>query len=184
MRVSRCTIEHCQNNDKNMDLNKQKEEFNIAYVRALAAHAGLNCVTTSVDDDSIDLGFKSRGYIGNLVRSPQIDIQLKCSGQQNLINGNFIKFSLKIKNYEDLRGSDFAAPRYLAVLLVPLEIADWIGHHDDHISLHNNCYWVSLRDALATENEDSITIDVPLAQRLTSETLRNMIERASHGEWL
>jgi hypothetical protein len=166
-----------------MDLNKQKEEFNIAYVRALAAHAGLNCISLSVDDDSVDIGFKGRGYRGSRIRSPQIELQLKCTGRE-LIDGDVIKYPLKKKNYEDLRGQDFSAPRYLAVLLVPPEVEKWIGHQEDHISLYNNCYWVSLRDALAIKNKASVTIDVPLNQRLTSHTLRTMIDRASEGEWL
>ena len=115
-----------------MDPQKQKEQFNYAYVCALAAHAGLNRVDSPVDDDSIDVAFKSRGYHGRPIRSPQIEFQLKCSAQQNLVDevGGVIKYKLSRKNYDDLRGDDFAAPRYLAVLLVPAELEAWIAHND------------------------------------------------------
>jgi Domain of unknown function (DUF4365) len=95
-----------------------------------------------------------------------------------------IKYKLSRKNYDDLRGDDFAAPRYLAVLLVPAELEAWIAHNDEHIALFNNCYWLSLKDAEATDNEDSVTVYVPLTQRLTSAKLLEMMDRASHGEWL
>lgn len=169
-----------------MDLQKQKEQFNYAYVCALAAHAGLNRVDSSVDDDSIDVAFKSRGYHGRPIRSPQIEFQLKCSAQQNLVDEaeGVIKYKLSRKNYDDLRGDDFAAPRYLAVLLVPAELEAWIAHNDEHIALFNNCYWLSLKDAEAIDNADSVTVYVPLAQRLTSAKLLEMMDRASHGEWL
>ncbi len=166
-----------------MDPQKQKEEFNYAYMCALAAHAGLNRTSSAVDDDSIDVSFKSKGYIGRLVRSPQIEFQLKCTSQ-DLVDGDVIKFSLPRKNYDDLRGDDFASPRYLAVLLVPVNTNEWIAHNAEHIALYNNCYWLSLRNAAPTENIVSITVEVPLAQRLTSEILRDMMDRASDGEWL
>lgn len=172
-----------QHSGRYMDPQKQKEEFNYAYVCALAAHAGLNRTTSSVDDDSIDVVFKSKGFLGRLVRSPQIEFQLKCTSQ-NLVHDDVIRFPLSLKNYEDLRGDDFASPRYLAVLLVPANVDEWIAHNNGHIALHNSCYWVSLRDAAPTDNETSVTVSVPMTQRLTSNTLVAMIERASHGEWL
>jgi hypothetical protein len=166
-----------------MDPNKQKEEFNYAYVCALAAHAGLNKGKFEVDDDSIDVVFRSKGYVDRLVRSPQIEFQLKCTSQ-DLLAGEVLKFQLSRKNYDDLRGENFASPRYLAVLVVPEKTSEWLAHNDGHIALFNNCYWVSLRNAPETNNDTSITVDVPIAQRLTSDTLKLMIERASHGEWL
>lgn len=54
-----------------MDPQKHKEVFNDAYVCALAAHAGLNRTSSSVDDDRVDVAFKSKGYHGHLVRSPR-----------------------------------------------------------------------------------------------------------------
>ena len=52
-----------------MDIKKRKEQFNIAYLFAMAAHAGLNTGTMTVDDDSIDLLLHGRGYIGSKVRN-------------------------------------------------------------------------------------------------------------------
>jgi len=168
-----------------MDPQKQKEEFNYAYVCALAAHAGLNRISSSVDDDSVDVAFKSKGYDGRLVRSPQIEFQLKCTSQDLVgADGDVIKFPLSRKNYDDLRGADFASPRYLAVLLVPEDVESWIGHNDEHIELHKNCYWLSLRDCDSTDNENTVTVSIPLNQRLTTEILKAMMDRASDGEWL
>jgi len=166
-----------------MDPQKQKEQFNYAYMCALAAHAGLNRVVADVDDDSIDVSFKSKGYLDHPIRSPQIEFQLKCTAQ-DLVDGEVIKFPLSRKNYDDLRGSNFASPRYLAVLLVPAEVDAWVEHSDHHITLFKSCYWLSLRDAEPTDNEAQITVTIPLAQRLTSATLREMMDRASQGEWL
>jgi hypothetical protein len=65
-----------------MDPQKQKEEFNYAYICALAAHAGLNRAVFSVDDDSIDVTFQARANFGpGRLRSPIIQFQLKCTSQ-------------------------------------------------------------------------------------------------------
>ena len=169
---------------KRMDPQKQKEEFQHAYVCALAAHAGLNRANFSVDDDSIDVTFQARGDFGQgRLRSPMIQVQLKCSSQ-DLISEGVIKYPLKIKNYNDLRGEDVVVPRYLAVLLVPEDLDQWLADHDDHISLFKSCHWLSLRNYGPTANEATVTVDVPLAQRLTSATLLQMMDRASAGESL
>jgi len=167
-----------------MDEKKQKEEFNYAYVCALAAHAGLNRGDFRVDDDSIDITFQTKHDFGpGRLRSPLIQIQLKCTSQDLVVDG-VIKFKLKIKNYDDLRGDNVVAPRYLAVLLVPEDVGAWIAHNDGHIALYNSCYWVSLRNAGPTDNDTTVTVDVPLAQRLTSHILWQMMNRASASESL
>ena len=43
---------------KLMDKNKQKEQFNVSYLNAIAAQAGFIHARTEVDDDSVD---KPRG---------------------------------------------------------------------------------------------------------------------------
>jgi Domain of unknown function (DUF4365) len=167
-----------------MDIQKQKEEFQYAYVCALAAHAGLNRGDFRVDDDSIDITFQAKGNLGlGRLRSPMIQIQLKCSSQ-DLIVDDVIKFPLKIKNYNDLRGEDVVVPRYLAVLLVPDDLNQWIADNTDHIALFKSCHWLSLRNYGPTDNESTVTVNVPLAQRLTSATLWRMMGRASEGESL
>ena len=67
---------------------------------------------------------------------------------------------------------------------MPENVEHWIGHNEGHIALFKSCYWLSLRDHEATENVNSVTVSIPLGQRLTTETLKEMMDRASYGEWL
>jgi mevalonate kinase len=58
-----------------MTENTQKEQFSIAYVRALAAVTGVKVTKEEVDDDSVDVTLSvSAGA------SSKMDVQLKCSG--------------------------------------------------------------------------------------------------------
>ena len=82
-----------------MNANLQKEEFQYAFVSALAAHAGLNRGDFRVDEDSVDVSFKGLGYHGpGRRRNPIVEFQLKCTSQ-DVIKGDVIKFELKLKNY-------------------------------------------------------------------------------------
>lgn len=164
----------------NMDDKKQMEEFQYAYVAALAAHAGLNRGDLRVDDDSVDVQFAAAGLpLTGPYKSPSIQFQLKCTRTAK-ISGGQLSFDLKIKNYDDLREHTLL-PRYLAVLVVPTATADWLTHSAGCISLQNECYWVSLKGKAASTNSYTITVKVPLANKLTASTLMDMIDAASYG---
>ncbi|MBR8251684.1 DUF4365 domain-containing protein [Burkholderia cenocepacia] len=163
-----------------MDIAKQKEQFNKAYVRAIAAQAGFNPSELDVDDDSVDLELSGRGFTG-VLRNPKVQFQLKCTSQ-DLVSGDVIKFPLSRKNYDDLRGADLVCPRYLAVLLVPDDPTYWVEHHAEHMSMHNACFYVSLRDQPSTTNSTTVTVDIPLSQRLTTDSLMHLMTLASNRE--
>lgn len=159
-----------------MHITARKERFNRAYVSALAAQAGINSATPEVDNDSIDITFIGRDFPGP-IRDPQISFQLKCT-HQDLRVGDNIRFSLSRKNYDDLREVRLSIPRYLAVLEVPESCDNWSHHIDEGMLLRSRCYWASLKKLPAVEQE-SITVSVPLIQRLTSVALVHLLSLAS-----
>jgi hypothetical protein len=160
-----------------MALTMQKERFNFAYITALAAHAGLNHSKLEVDNDSVDLSITGKGFSSG-IRNPTIELQLKCTSQ-SLISGQVLKFPLSKKNYDDLRSDELAAPRYLVVLVVPQDYKNWIKHQPDHMEMHNLCYWVSIQNYPESPNLKEVTVDIPLSQRFTTESLLDLMEQAS-----
>lgn len=168
-----------------MDAKKQQEEFNVAFVSAIAAHLGLARASFSVDDDSIDIVFQARGWKARkaVTSRPQIQLQLKCTAAAFKAGSHF-SFPLKKKNYDDLRGRDVMVPRYLAILMVPKKVKEWVRHDDAEMALRHRAFWVSLRDAPASGNGTSVSVRVPYAQRLTSDALRKMVDAASRLESL
>jgi hypothetical protein len=160
-----------------MDKNHIKEQFNIAYVNAMVAQAGLNHSILAVDNDSVDLLVTGTGFKGKY-RNPQIHFQLKCTSGAKINNDN-IKFQLKRKNYDDLRGNNVLCPRYLAVLLVPESKKEWIDYGDNNLTLNNTCYWLSIKDHPESQNKKSVTVDIPIHQRLTAEQLIILMTNAS-----
>jgi len=162
-----------------MNSSNQKEQFNVAYVCAMAAQAGLNHLPPVVDEDSVDLTLMGKGFSGKW-RNPQIHLQLKCTSQ-DLVSGTTIKFKLPKKNYDDLRGNNVICPRYLVVLIVPTEKDKWISHQPQYMSLHNQCYWISIKDHPDCANKTKVTVDIPLTQRLTTSDLLHLMTQASNG---
>lgn len=165
-----------------MDIAKQKEQFSVAYVNAIAAQAGLNNAHLSVDDDSVDLLLKGKGFNGK-IRNPQLELQLKCTSR-DLIRDGVIKFPLPIKNYNDLRGDNVLCPRYLVVLLVPDQVSEWSELRNDELILRNTCYWASIRNSPDKSNTSGVTVDIPLTRKLTKDSLLELMRFASKGEYL
>ena len=159
-----------------MDLNAKKEQFSIAYLRAVAAVAGFSVAQPSVDDDSIDQTLSARdrdGYIG----APKLDIQLKCT-RKTFHHDDFLHFELPRKNYDDLRQESFT-PRVLVVLIVPEDDTDsWLEHHEDALVLRQCAYWMSLHGLLDTNNQ-SKTVKIPRSQMFTVKELKTIMKKIS-----
>lgn len=162
-----------------MDLNQRKEQFSNAYVRAVASVAGFTLAKPEVDDDSIDLMVAQRGGSGT-VRSPRLDLQLKCTGQDIISDGN-LHFPLKLKNYEDLRVDNILVPRILVVLCVPDDLTDWIEHSEQQMLIRHCAYWVSLRSEPATTNTTNVTVQIPRLNLFHPASLTAIMDRVGSG---
>ncbi len=161
-----------------------REQLSIAYMHAIAARAGYAWERTSIDRDGIDGRVMARGLVvpGAAIRSPVIGFQLKAT---TTIVGtpDPIVFPLKQKNYDDLRGR-CAEPRYLALLVMPQDPAEWLRLDVDALVLKRRMYWHTLAKAPATSNATATTVYVPAVQALDVDALKNLIAAAAREEAL
>ncbi len=118
-----------------MDLSQRKEQFSRAYIHAIATVAGFTLYEPKVDDESVDLGIAGR-IASDIPRPPRLEIQLKCTSDK-IIKGKDIVFSLKRKNYDDLRHDDLIVPRLLVVLVVPRKDDDWLTHNETETTIRH-----------------------------------------------
>ena len=162
-----------------MHIDQQKEQFSHAYVKAVASVAGFSWYKPSVDDDSVDLGLAQAGG-GGMVRSPRLEMQLKCSAQATPSEGEF-GFSIKLKNYDDLRDTSVLVPRILVVVLVPNDPKEWLNHSETELAMRRCGYWLSLSGLSASVNETSQTVKMIRKQTFTAEAVRDMMERIGKG---
>ncbi len=159
-----------------MHITQRMEQFSIAYISALAAKTGCNISEPRVDDDSIDISLQKK-----YERSPRgrLDLQLKAHGTDPFENDMF-SFSLKKKNYDDLR-IDETVPRLLVVVCMPKDIESWLAHSEDQLLLRRCAYWYSLTGFPESENETSVTLQIPRSNLLSPASLEELMHK-SRGE--
>lgn len=155
-----------------MDTNSQKEEFSLAYIRAVATVAGYHTSRPDFDRDSVDLSIAEVGAKGT-TRSPRLDVQAKCTSR-DLIHGGTINFPLEVGNYNDLR-APVMVPRLLIVVTVPEYVGDWLNQSEEELVLKHCGYWLSLRGLRATGNVANVTVSIPRSQIFTPPALQQMM---------
>lgn len=131
-----------------------------------------------MDDNSVDLGLAARGGTGPIL-SPRLELQLKCTSR-DVVEENFLRYPLKLKNYNDSRISTLV-PRILVVVLVPDNLADWLHQREEELCLRCCGYWVSLREMSETQNSSTVTVELPRLNRFTVEALQSILQRISFG---
>jgi len=163
-----------------MGVNLQKEEFSLAYVRAVATVAGYHTSRPEYDQDSVDLSIASVGSKGTS-HSPRLDIQAKCTSR-NIDTDKTINFPLPLKNYDDLR-ANVMVPRILIVVTVPTDISDWLTQSEEQLILKYCGYWKSLSGLPATDNATSVTVSLPRSQIFSPPALQDImhiVDRDGH----
>jgi hypothetical protein len=162
-----------------VDINQQKEQFSNAYLQAVTTVAAYSLYKPSVDDDSIDWGIAAKGGTGR-IRAPRLELQLK-STSRDILNEKLIRYPLILKNYNDLKMTDFAIPRILIVVLIPDNLANWLKQLEEELCLRHCGYWVSLRGLPETQNTDNVTITLPRSNQFTVTTLQSIMQGLSQG---
>jgi len=163
-----------------MDVAQQKQEFSKAYVKAVAAVCGFATQEPSVDDDSIDLTLSARGG-GGTIRSPKVDLQLKCTAQ-DVLGAQTIDFPLEVKNYNELRPTNVLVPRILVIVIIPNDVLRWLSHSEAELLLRHCGYWYSLRGMAATVNQFTVTVNVPRTQVFDVPGLAGIMQRIANGQ--
>lgn len=171
-----------------MHITAQQEEFSRAYVQAVSTVAGFAAYKPSVDDDSIDMVIAKKGGSGTF-RSPRLEAQLKTHRVAGPAKGDF-SFSIKQKNYDDLRIENPLVPRILIVVLLPNEVGNsidhWIEQSEEELAMKHCGYWISLRGEPEKISSDKtnprFTITIPQAQLFNVEQLRGIMQRIGEGK--
>lgn len=164
--------------------NDIKETLSRAYVTSVAASMGLSVEGIAMDRDSIDCVIRSRKKFSEdaLVEKATLELQLKATSRQELVvEDNYIKFSLPMKNYNDLRATSLS-PRLLVIYLMPQERVDWVRIDIEQIVLKKCAYWYSLKGHPDIQNTASTTIQIPMTQVFDATQLRELFIKAGKLE--
>jgi hypothetical protein len=163
-------------------VNEQKQQLSVAYVHAVAAHAGYTCQVQIVDEDSVDVLIGAKAYVQDraVLCSPRLEVQLKATSSPRL-GAKHITFPLKRKNYEELRARTLI-PRLLVVLVLPKNPAEWIETSEECMISRRCAYWASLFGVAETGNTRSVSVGLPRSQQFNVEQLQGLMRRVSRQE--
>jgi hypothetical protein len=166
-----------------MDLNAKKEQFSVAWVKAVAAVAGFGWSIPTPDEESVDLCLMARGAEMRSW-SPRLDVQIKCTAWEThppFNSSDSFSFPLKLKNYEDLRKQNVFVPRILVVVVVPVAVENWLTQEPSALVMRHCGYWTSLRGLPESENATSVSVSIPMQQTFDPPQLQGMMRRLASG---
>lgn len=156
-----------------------KEQFSLAYVRAVVALAGCDVTVYNVDVNGCDIGIHATD--DNLhPRLPKVDVQMKCTARE-VMDDNALIFDLDVPTYRKLR-LDVTVPRILVVVLVPRDPVNWILQTEEEMVVRHCAYWRSLYDLTDTRNEEAQRVRLPRTQIFNVEALQGILAKVNRGE--
>lgn len=153
--------------------------FGEAFIRVLAAAAGLTVAKAEPDVTGDDF---TLGYPGQLagVRNPKVDVQVKSRSRRTVDwkHGHWA-LRLEVAHYNQLAGCDYALPRFLFLVVVPDELPDYVQAGERSTLLRHCAYWICLhdRDRVDPERQKTVSVAVPAANRLSVNSLVQLLER-------
>jgi hypothetical protein len=154
-----------------LSVSAAQEQFSKAFILATASLAGCSVAEPKPDDDSIDWILSCR----LAPRRPKLDLQVKSTSDGTGTEAA-IHYPLKRKNYDELILADLLTPRLLVLVVVPQDPLAWLTAAPEALVLRHCAYWVS-----ATDNETSVTVQVPRANLFDVSALMGLMQMINEG---
>ena len=119
------------------------EQFQVSYVRAVAAAAGCDVMRTSVDD-GVDmlLSHRSDAHKGSGAR--YLEVQLKSTGKALAEDAEFISSTMRLDRYREHIALDPTVHRIVIIMAMPKSADDWLIAGRDQLMLRHCSYWANL----------------------------------------
>lgn len=170
--------------DYGIHITAAQERFSSAYVKLMCAAAKINYSEPKTDNESIDIEFIGCNFRGKWKR-PRILAQLKCTSDYTMIDmkKQELKFSLSMKNYNDLREKD-DLPKILIVVFCPENNNEWVETSSLQAKVRFSGYWVSIEGFPEVSNKERVTVRVPFSQPFDNNSLIELMENYSERGFL
>lgn len=163
------------------NLNKFKEHLSQHFVQLLAQAEGYSCVIPN-SDTGVDLKicrvvrYAEGAQIRERETGESLDIQLKTTTEKQVMrSASLIKYKLRRQNYNDLVqrniGNQKAVPLMLVLYVLPNDMSAWLQHRDAQLILEGEAFFYKCKSLTLTNNRSTQTIEIPLANVLSSQTL-------------
>lgn len=164
-----------------LDQTTCQEQLSLAYSRTIAAAAGCALEQRAIDMFSVDVTFHHADPKAGWAPG-QLEAQLKCTTQQDVVQKNHVSWSLGRQAYERLSSDKVIVPAVLIVLVVPADMDDWLLQSPNRLLLSGEAYWVSLRGApsIASASKSKV-VHLPRSQVFGVQPLLDIMGRIGQG---
>lgn len=158
-----------------------KEEISRAYVHMVASAAGLTLGTWGTDYDGIDVTLRSKVDFGGIsgCLGSELDLQLKCTGQESAVRDETVAWSLDARTAEILRATHRYSLGVFCVMVVPQDPGFWLHHSTEGILARSQMYWIRGQDIPSPGENNSVTVHLPKTNIFTAQNALNLIEESS-----
>ncbi|MGW4011537.1 DUF4365 domain-containing protein [Streptomyces sp. NPDC004763] len=158
--------------------NGHRGAFGEEFIRMLATAANLDVTRKERDRVGVDWQLGYAGRRGTR-RYPAIEAQVKCTSSP-VIDDDHIRYSLKLKNYNQLAGPDYEMPRFLFLVLAATDPHAWVHATEERLRVSHAAFWLCLHDKKPVELDGNIsasttrTVYIPRTNLLTADSLHHL----------
>ena len=157
------------------DLSLRRGDFGEAWLAAVAAGCKfLQGKPTRVDGEKADLELVFPGELSDVV-FPCVKVQVKATSASIIDSkSRDLLIDLDVDTYDFLRMTNHAVARALVVIHLDHE-SDWVDVQPERTHPLGRGGWVSLLGAPPTQNQQTVRIRIPAANRLDRECIERML---------
>jgi uncharacterized protein DUF4365 len=147
------------------------------FIHAMACAGGFTTSRMNLDVDGVDWQIAHPGPKGT-ARSPKIEVQVKTMSTPAIAQDAY-KLKLSTKHFNQIAGVGFQVPRFLTLVIVPTNPAEYAVCDEEGMRLGTAAYWLSLADQEIGPAGDgdpkSVSVLVPRCNFLSVETLTALL---------
>jgi len=170
-----------------MTTNNIESELSYAYLHAIASRAGFGCQIAGRHDDNagVDALIRVDEYLdpNSILFNFSFEVQLKSTVKAaRQKSGHFPYYFSGVDRYNRLRRPGSPLPKILVVLFLPPDPEKWLTFSESGLTARKCAYWVSLKDAPASDNSSGQTIYLPAINCLSVNGLKDVARRLSLQE--
>jgi hypothetical protein len=166
---------------RTLPLNEMKQQFSLAFVHMVASAAGCSIKRHDTDYDGVDITITSSAEYETHY-GPQIELQVKCSAQANLLTGDTMRWKLEARAFRLLTDPRSYVTRLLAVLFVPGDPSDWLDQDEQRLLASSCMYWGGASElGTLKEGRQSKVVHLPRSNIFNVAQLQGIMKAIGDG---
>jgi hypothetical protein len=167
-----------------LPLSEMKQQFSLAFVHMVVSAAGCSVKYHSTDYDGVDITIASSAEYESHY-CPQFEIQVKCTAQTDLKTDSTMRWELEAKPFQKLTHPKSYVERFLGVLVVPGDSADWLNQDEAGLLTKSVMYWEHASKLGAIpDGQKTKVVHLPRSNTLNVAQLQNIMKKIGEGgEW-